>query len=47
MIMDATSIVRSRLNKVYEALERKGDEDLPPPNLKPLPKGLRQSLWII
>ena len=41
MIMDATPIVCPRLNKVYEALERKGDEDLPPPTLKPLPIGLR------
>ena len=41
MIMDATPIVCSRLNKVYEVLERKGDEELPPPTLKPLPKGLR------
>ena len=41
MIMDATPIVFPRLNKVYEALERKGDEELPPPTLKPLPKGLR------
>src|SRR3990170_7568991 len=41
MIMDATTIVCPRLNKVYQALERKGDEELPPPTLKPLPKGLR------
>ena len=41
MIMDATPIACPRLNKVYEALERNGDEELPPPTLKPLPKGLR------
>ena len=40
MIMDDALIVSPRLNIVYEVLERKGDEELPPPNLKPLPKGL-------
>ena len=41
MIMDATPTVCPCLNKVYEALERKGDEELPSPILKPLRKGLR------
>ena len=41
MIMDATPVVCPGLNKVYEALKRKEDEDLPPSTLKPLPKGLR------
>lgn len=46
--MDATPLVNPLINKVYEALERKGDEELPPPYLKPLPKGTRyefQSIW--
>ena len=41
MIMDATPIVCLRLDKIYEALKRKEDEELPPPALKPPPKGLR------
>ena len=40
MIIYAAPLVIPRLNKVYEVLERKGDEELPPPILKPLPKGL-------
>ena len=41
MIMDATPIVCPLLDKIYEALKRKEDEELPPPALKPPPKGVR------
>ena len=33
--------MESLLNEEYEELERKGDEELPPPELKTLPEGLR------
>jgi hypothetical protein len=39
MIMDATPVVSPRLNKTYEVLEIKGDEELPPRIHKLLPKG--------
>lgn len=29
------------MNESYEVLERKGDEELPPPELKPLPQECR------
>ena len=33
--------MESPINEEYEILERKGDEELPPPELKPLPKELK------
>ena len=39
--LDSTPIIESPMNKEYEEPERNGDEELPPPQLKPLPDGLR------
>jgi hypothetical protein len=39
--LDSSPIVGPFMNKIYEILERKGDEALPPPELKPLPPYLK------
>ena len=45
MIMDATP-VQPRLNKIYEVLERKGDEQLPLLFLNPYLRDRGMNLWI-
>ena len=39
--LDSVPIIESPMNEGYEEPERKGDEELPPPELKPLLDGLR------
>ena len=39
--LDSIPIIDSPMNEKYEEPERRGDEELPPPQLKPLPDGLR------
>lgn len=38
--MNATSAVHPLINEVYEVPEQKGYEEIPPPELKPLPEDL-------
>ena len=39
--LDSIPIMESPMNEEYEEPERKGDEELPPPELRPLLDGLR------
>jgi hypothetical protein len=39
--MDIAPIVESPTNEIYEKLERKGDKELPPSELKPLSEEVR------
>jgi hypothetical protein len=39
--LDATPVLESPMNEMYEVPKRRGDEALPPPDLKPLPEELR------
>ena len=39
--LDSIPIIDFPMNEKYEEPERRGDEELPPPQLKPLPDGLR------
>lgn len=36
--MDSTLVVDPPINEIYEVSEWKGDDELPPPEFKPLPE---------